>query len=71
MATQTSKTNDTKRTLRTVPTTTKKNVAPEKIQKMIETRAFELYQRRGNKNGTPEGDWLTAENQILKELGLR
>jgi len=69
MATQTSKTTDTKRTLRTVPTT--KNVAPEKMRKMIETRAFELYQRRGNKNGTPEADWLTAEGQILKELGLR
>ncbi len=69
MATQTSKSTDTKRTLRTVPT--KKNVAPEKIRLLIQARAFELYQNRGNENGTPESDWLTAENQILKELGLR
>jgi hypothetical protein len=31
----------------------------------IQARAYELWQQRGCPEGSPEVDWLAAENQIL------
>ncbi len=35
------------------------------VQEQIRRRAYELYQQRKGLNGSPEQDWLRAENEIL------
>lgn len=49
---------------------TKNNVTPEKLNSMIAEKAFEVFVKRGNKPGDSLSDWVTAERQVKKELGL-
>jgi|GEM_PF-2385383 len=34
----------------------------------IRLRAYEIYLRRGNAPGSPEGDWAQAERELIEEL---
>ena len=36
----------------------------------IRTRAFEIYERRGTRPGSPEEDWLRAERELKHHFGL-
>jgi hypothetical protein len=37
---------------------------------IIETRAFDLYLERDGNEGSELGDWLKAEQEILKGAGV-
>lgn len=39
--------------------------------KAIRQRAYERWQRRGCSQGSPEGDWLEAERELLVEQATR
>ena len=38
----------------------------EDLRPRIETRAYEIYERRGRQNGRDLEDWLEAERETLK-----
>ncbi len=38
---------------------------PLELQKAIEKKAYEIFQQRGQKNGSALEDWLQAEKAIL------
>jgi hypothetical protein len=40
------------------------------LYEVIELRAYELYQQRGDGEGDAMSDWLQAETEIMSELGL-
>ena len=42
----------------------------EKINEMIQAKAYELYCKRGQRSGDALNDWLLAEREIQKKLGL-
>lgn len=46
------------------------NVKHEKTFEMIRKRAYELYCKKGYKNGNDRSDWFEAEKQVKRELGL-
>ncbi len=48
------------------PTMTK-----EDVNKLIEKKAFELYEKRGRKGGHSMDDWLEAERIIKGKLSSR
>ena len=42
---------------------------PEKtlsLDELIRTRAYELYEQRGNREGSDLDDWLQAEKEVLE-----
>lgn len=39
---------------------------PEKLDDIIRTRAFELYEERGKEDGHDLDDWLKAESEITQ-----
>ena len=43
-------------------------LADEEIRGRIAFRAYEIYQHRGNGNGSAFEDWLQAEDEILSSL---
>lgn len=43
----------------------------EQISELIQTRAYEIYRQRNWDQGDHMSDWLTAENQVRQELGIR
>lgn len=63
------------RHLTELPSVSEEAEAPEDITQPshpeVETRAFELYQKRGGEDGRDLEDWLTAEEQLLEEHQLR
>ena len=46
-------------------------LTPEKIHTLIEQKAYELYCQKGYRDGDHVGDWLTAENEVKRELRLQ
>jgi len=46
------------------------NLADKKVFEAICKRAYDLYCRRGYQHGSDVADWLEAERQIKKEMGL-
>lgn len=44
--------------------TPKQEPEPAHIEERIRQRAYEIYQRRGEGDGTALGDWLQAESEI-------
>ena len=49
----------------------KVSVTLEELQEKIRERAYELFLKRGCELGHDLEDWLTAEAQVKKELGIR
>ena len=47
------------------------NVSNDKVFEMIRQRAYDMYCKRGRTNGNDFNDWVEAEKQVKKELGLR
>ncbi|MEO0081350.1 MAG: DUF2934 domain-containing protein [candidate division WOR-3 bacterium] len=47
-----------------------KSFCPEDYIERIRVRAYELYLARGGQHGRDLDDWLEAEKQVRKELGL-
>jgi hypothetical protein len=43
-------------------------VLGEALERLIRTRAYELYEERGRRDGSSERDWLEAEQEILRSL---
>lgn len=41
------------------------------LQEKIRQRAYELYEKRGFRDGHHEEDWAQAEQEILGQYGLR
>jgi hypothetical protein len=70
------KTTNNKKATTTNTTTTKKtnyttkNFSTNEVRNLIEVRAYELYCKRSGRPGDQTSDWLTAEKQVTKELGL-
>lgn len=46
------------------------NKVPGDLEARIQERAYQLYERRGRADGFDRQDWIEAEAQIRKELGL-
>lgn len=46
------------------------NISNDKVFELIKKRAHDLYCRRGRVHGRDIGDWIEAERQVKKELGL-
>ena len=45
-----------------------KTIAGQDIQKLIEKKAYELFEARGCAHGFDQEDWLRAEAIVKKEL---
>lgn len=45
----------------------KEVVAMPSLEERIRIRAYELYLRRGGRNGSPEQDWLQATAEVYAE----
>ena len=43
----------------------------QEFNEKVKNRAYELYQRRGDRMGYAFDDWVTAEKQIKSEFKLR
>lgn len=43
----------------------------ESIRKAIAYRAYEIFQRRGNRHGGDLEDWLHAERELIKPSNIR
>ncbi len=41
------------------------------LEQQIGERAYEIYEQRGNQDGSPEQDWLQAEAEILQVSTLK
>jgi Protein of unknown function (DUF2934) len=42
-----------------------------RLQDQIRQRAYELYEKRGRRDGHHDQDWLQAEEEVLVQYGLR
>jgi hypothetical protein len=51
------------------PSTQPASAANSDLQEQIRTRAYELYEKRGEEEGNDVEDWLTAEIEILGKTG--
>lgn len=49
---------------------TKGRYTQAEVEKRIRERAFLLFERRGQAHGNDRQDWIEAEKQIKKELGI-
>jgi len=49
----------------------KNNLNQSDIFAKIQKRAYDLYAKRGTSHGNDMRDWLEAERQVKRELGLR
>lgn len=52
------------------PNKSKLNISNDKLFESVRKRAYELYCKRGYKNGHDMHDWLEAERQVKREFGL-
>lgn len=43
-------------------------IVKDKINDLVQRKAFELYQKRGYTGGNELGDWLEAERLVKQEL---
>lgn len=43
---------------------------PHPTEEQIRRRAYELYLQRGLSGGSPEGDWLQAEQELRSRMIL-
>ena len=41
------------------------------LQEQIRQRAYELYEKRGRRDGHHEQDWAQAEAELLAHYGLK
>lgn len=59
----------------TNPTPTKKtlDLSQTKVYEMIKAKAYKIYcdRSRTNAGGDPLSDWVKAEREVKRELGLR
>ena len=46
------------------------NISNNKVFEAIQKRAYELYCKRGYKHGYDVTDWVEAERQVKRELGM-
>lgn len=46
------------------------NISNDKLFELIKKRAYDIYCRKGHSHGHDMKDWLEAEKQVKKELGL-
>jgi len=46
------------------PQVTRENPASSNLEERIRARAYELYLERGGNGGSPEEDWLRAQDEI-------
>lgn len=46
------------------------NISNEKMFEAIRKRAYELYCKRGYSHGNDMNDWLQAEKEIKRQMGL-
>ncbi len=46
------------------------NISDAKVYEAIRARAYELYCKRGYANGNDMKDWLEAEKQVKREMGI-
>ena len=49
-------------------TTMEPSISVEDIQHLIRTRAYELWEADGHPDGLEHQHWLTAEEEVLKEV---
>ena len=47
------------------------SLTKEDVSKLVEKKAFELYEKRGRKSGHSIDDWLEAERIIKGKLSSR
>lgn len=52
-------------------TENRKNTTSPDVFAKIQKRAYDLYAKRGTSHGNDMRDWLEAERQVKRELGLR
>ncbi len=46
------------------------NISNDKVYETIRKRAYELYCKRGGTHGNDMKDWLEAEKQVKREMGI-
>lgn len=52
-------------------TPTQETMPPAELQDQIRTRAYEIYEQAGMRDGFAEQDWLQAEAEILGTGALK
>lgn len=43
-----------------------RRVSPHELYKMIEKKAYEIYEKRGHTHGNDMKDWMQAEKEVRK-----
>jgi len=46
-----------------------RGASKDKLQEMIQKKAYELYEKRGCTSGNELADWFEAEKLVKQELG--
>lgn len=46
------------------------NISDPRVYEAVRKRAYELYCKRGRNDGNDMQDWLEAERQVRKEMGM-
>jgi hypothetical protein len=46
------------------------NISDPKVYEAIRKRAYELYCKRGHTDGNDMQDWLKAEREVRREMGM-
>ncbi|MBI5376140.1 MAG: DUF2934 domain-containing protein [Candidatus Schekmanbacteria bacterium] len=49
----------------------KTQVSDEEFRAMVQQKAYELFENRGNSGGSDLEDWITAEKMIKEQLGIK
>ncbi len=62
---------DSKRISQKHPISSLRGTGNVHLQDQIRQRAYELYEKRGRRDGHHDQDWLQAEEEVLVQYGLR
>ena len=46
-------------------------VSREEFMQLVQKKSYELYEKRGSKQGNDLEDWLNAERLVKEDLGLK
>ena len=46
-------------------------VSREEFMQLVQQKAYELYEKRGSKQGNDLEDWLNAERLVKEDLGVK
>jgi hypothetical protein len=52
-------------------TDNEKRISREEFMQLVQTKAYEIYEKRGCQPGNDLEDWLNAERLVKEDLGIK